>query len=177
MVIALIALGFVFGFLLAVLACPVDLSLHLTSGPPARFLVTARLLGGMIPAIRLSGHEGKESLPGPAPKVKKKRKTGARTPATLSAFTGLIRDALGAIELRQLSMRAVIGLGDPAETGQLYGMLTPLQYGPWRAGVVSVSPDFDRAHLSGELSATLRVTPIALALPLARFGWQMGRAR
>ncbi len=71
------------------------------------------------------------------------------------------------------------GFDDPADTGVLYGYLSPLVYAGTGLPDVTLDlrPDFERAGLRGNLDALLEVTPIFLLLPAMNVGWRVIRAR
>ena len=92
----------------------------------------------------------------------------------LAALPRLLGEVVRAVHWEALHLDAEFGLNDPADTGQLYGCLTPLQYGapwpPWMS--IALRPNFERAGLCGELQATLRLRAAALLPPAARFAWR-----
>ena len=63
-------------------------------------------------------------------------------------------------------------MGDPAETGLVFGLLTPLIYGARSDTVrLDVRPDFDRLCAEGHLDAIVQITPVRLVPVALRFGW------
>lgn len=157
---------------LLVLALPVDIRLRLSKLQDVQFSVEGRPLGGWGPWIEFSG--GRKSHPKrdakPKTKRKKRRFTAGRPFLEIAkAGKDLFFDVLDAVSLQDLSVDCEFGTGDPAETGTLFGYLAPLIYTP--CGNVSIKPNFDAACLQGNCTAVLRFTPLALLMPLARFGW------
>jgi hypothetical protein len=75
-----------------------------------------------------------------------------------------IGDCWHAIHKRNISLRIAIGLGDPAETGQLWAVIGPV------AGVLSniqqvsilIEPDFAEANIELDCSGSIRVIPLQL---------------
>lgn len=74
------------------------------------------------------------------------------------------------VRIDRLRVAARFGTGDPALTGQIYGQLMTLVHGPFLpvAADLRLSPDFDRACLSGDAEVVLRIIPLRLAGPLLR---------
>lgn len=95
------------------------------------------------------------------------RRLAAAVPDILA---GLIRP----VRLEHLAGRAEIGLADPADTGRLYGYLTPVLYGlPHSApDTIQITPRFDGPHAEGHVEVRLRVVLAAWIPPGLRFGWQ-----
>jgi hypothetical protein len=93
----------------------------------------------------------------------------------ISAAPDLLAGLLRAIHLRYLKVDADIGLSDPADTGQVFGLLAPVIHSrrPADRVQIAVRPDFTAARLSGEAAAGLSVTPATLMLPAIRFGWRV----
>jgi uncharacterized RDD family membrane protein YckC len=167
-------LGLAALLLLAVLSTPTDIYLRMKANPGVKLRVTARFFGGLTPLVNISGPTKKHTKT-PAKTSKPKRRMKLRSSAILSAAVRLAQGLLRAVQIRSFKVEGAFGTGDPAETGEIYGALTPLIYG---AGAlpklrIEVQPIFDRSHFSGEVTAGLRVTPIALLAPLLIFVWQV----
>ncbi len=167
---------------LAVLALPVRLRFRAESEPVRRARVELGLLGGLVPWIgvadsarpRTAKHKPER------PKTHKKRRTKARaSPRTLRrmlrAGPDLLIGMLRQIRVERFLVECRFGLADPADTGQLFGMLAPVAYGgPWivgRPAEVTLTPVFDRACLDGRAEIALSVVPLRLLPPALRFGW------
>jgi hypothetical protein len=111
-----------------------------------------------------------------------------RTEGFLGKVAHLLRGLLGAIGVQLLRIDLVIGLSDPAETaeavGLLWAALFPLEaLAPVRSRIV---PSFAEERLAGSAEGKLRIVPIKIVPPLARFllspptwraGWRAIRAR
>lgn len=162
--------------LLALLTLPVDIELRLRSDQSPKLMASVRFFGGRSSPVRIFGKGKKKETPAQK-HPKQKRNSWVRASALPSSILTLVKDLIGATHVIKLSVDAEFGLGDPAETGQLYGTLSPLIYGTsgFAGADIVLRPNFDHAHLSGVLDATFRVIPIALLAPLARFGWQIFR--
>ena len=68
---------------------------------------------------------------------------------------------------------ASFGCADPADTGEIFGLMTPFIYGTsGLSGVdMRLEPVFGEVGLRGRASLDLSFVPIALLPPAARFGW------
>ena len=178
----LAALLTVLGALLVVLlvfgATPLVCEFRLSRDPGLRFRVRLSFLGGRTPAIVIvDSSRPRKSRDKPkktTPKRDRARRRGRRI--TLGTITDLVWQVLAAIHIRHLSAKGRFGTGDPAETGQIYGLLTPLIYGfaPTAPRLeIDVTPVFDAPCLDGDLSGQVELVPFALLPPVARFGWRM----
>ena len=106
----------------------------------------------------------------------KRQDTGVGVGRRTRPFFKVSFDLIGllrAIHVEQLIVDADIGFKDPADTGQVYGALTPLIWAipPTSRFSVNVRPDFDQSTFSGRLDTTLSFVPVAFVPPIARFGW------
>ncbi|MFY0312449.1 DUF2953 domain-containing protein [Leisingera sp. D0M16] len=161
-------LAALFALIVLVLVSPLRIELVLRKEAGLAFTAALRPLGGFGPRIRLSG---RRKTPPAGKKPGRKRPFDARR--LVPAAARLAAVILRRIRIRTLILDAKFGSGDPAETGQLYGMLAPLVYGslPARRLQVSVKPVFDRAVLSGRAELDVSLVPAALIVPAVRFGW------
>lgn len=156
------------GAALALLALPVRLRIIATTLPAPRLRLRLSLLGGLVPAIPVVDSARKSARPesrDARPASRRKRRGGGRGLHRLRGLPDLVPGLLRAFRLRHLRMEADFGLGDPAETGMVYGLLAPIL---WQRAVV-LRPDFTRARLSGHLDAEIGLVPARLLPPLARF--------
>lgn len=180
--------------LVAVLLAPLRLSLWLQTAPRLVYRLDARPFAPWVPRVRLldSARRARARArpkPGAPPadaaqQRAKRRGFGrasrspfgpARVARMLRALPRLLVDALGSVRWEVLHLDAEYGLGDPADTGQLFGCLAPLQYGAaWPPGVcIALRPNFSHACLCGELRATLRLRTVRLLPAAARFVWRV----
>jgi len=170
-VIALVAI------LVAVITTPVSLRFFLRTSPQLVYRVDAKILGGLSPNIPVVD-SSRPRKPSAKWKEKKKARSGRKNQVfartnIVSALPEFLFGIIGAIHFRRLNLDLEFGLYDPADTGRLYGYLTPLQYSGCMAQDVSFSvcPNFERACIVGEVDASVRVTAASLLLPIFRFGW------
>lgn len=160
--------------LLIVLSLPLRLELQVRKEEHWCFSALIRPLGRFGPGIPLSRKKPRpKARKEPAAPHRKKRRGAGHNPQTIAiAVLRLLQDLLALIRLEHLKLDAEIGLGDPADTGQLYGALLPVEYAvsglprTW----VRITPAFDRAVLSGAAELALSVVPILLFGPAFRFG-------
>lgn len=161
--------------LVLVLVTPVRVQAQLRTAPRLNYRVDAWLLGGLSPRLPLV-----DSRRPRKPKVRKrkpKRKTARRgaPDGMAKALPRLIKELLQVLHLEELRLDAAFGLPDPADTGQLYGCLAPLQYAgllPDRV-TVSLRPDFAGRSFDGACDGTVRFTAAALLPSAVRFGWRV----
>lgn len=172
---------------LLVLALPVRLVLAARSAPYPHARLTARPLAGLSPPLPLFDSnwlkgEDEEEEGEPAPKEtnedekKKRRGSGAsRMLRVIKAGPRFLHGVFTALRFEHLAGEAEFGLPDPADTGQLYGLMTPLLYTSplGRHSALAIRPRFEGAALGGWLEAHVRLTPLALAPPAAGFAWRV----
>lgn len=171
----LLWLGVALLVLVGLLVClPVYVALSWQSDPVRRSMVLLRPFGGVSPPIKVfdstDKRKSKEKRPDRKKPKRRKRDRALRGNVATEAVT-LLRRVLGAIHFEGLHLDAEFGLGDPAETGQLFGQLCPLIYGTGMD--VQIRPSFNATCLHGNAQARFRVTPIAVAWPFVGFGWRI----
>jgi hypothetical protein len=68
-----------------------------------------------------------------------------------------------------------LGLGDPADTGILFGVITPLFIftGSSQTIKINIQPDFERENLEGHAGGALRVYPVRFIKPVILFVFSM----
>lgn len=163
-------------FAILVLVLPVHVAVLWQSDPAKPSTVALRLLGGVILAIKVydSSRPAKPKKKAAHKDRRRRRARGSgRLPQrnVLTEVPPLIHRLLAAVHVDQLRLDAEFGLGDPAETGQLYGQLCPLIY--TSAGRISLRPNFDVPCLKGTGLARLHFSVLGLVWPFFRFGWRM----
>jgi hypothetical protein len=165
---------------IAVLATPVKLGFTLRASPAWRLTVILRLLGGLAPPIPLHDSARRK------PKAKKRGARPRKSPAlshravarirrAVVAAPGLVAGLLRPIRLERLAIDADIGLDDPADTGQLLGLLAAATHSLPTASAMSVAvrPDFTGPRVAGEVEAVLSFIPAAFVPPGLRFAWRV----
>ena len=164
---------------MGVVVTPVRLRLHGQSTPRPSYRIYASVFGGMLPFMSVFDSENKPSPKKATKKASKRKKEKKqrrffKVGRVVPAVPDLIAGILHTIHFEHLFFDGEFGLPDPADTGQLYGHLTPLLFGAsWSPAIsISLRPDFNRTHLSGKLDTALRITPAALLPPVVRFAWR-----
>jgi hypothetical protein len=159
--------------LLALLATPIEFTLRLRSDDRPKFLVMTSFFGGRTPPVRIGGAGRKTAKA--KPKAKGKGRLVLNWPAAPAAVKTLLSDLRRVSHFEWIRVDGSFGLGDPADTGQLYGHLVPFIYGV--SGLprtkIILRPNFERTELSGTLDACFRVTPIAVIGPFFRVAWRL----
>lgn len=168
--------------ILVLLVTPVSLDVTMHTSPKWRLRIAARLFGGLtlpIPIYDSDRQRTKKKKPSRERKRQKKeagrsRPTFARIRRVVSAAPHLLIDLLRPIRIQYLKVDLDVGLMDPADTGQLFGLLAPVIYSRRRSDAVSIAvrPDFTSARLSGEITAMLNFIPVAFIPPAIRFAWR-----
>lgn len=173
--------------LLLILSLPVALEARAERGEVWQGEARVRILGRWGPSFKVSGgtakarakRQGKPARKRDGARRKRRGRRGRSVPIgrALSAGPDLIAGLLGKFTIRELEVDARFGLGDPAATGQAYGVLGPAVFGLGWMGSERVSvllePDFERLALEGRFSGALAVTPITLLGPVAIFAWRV----
>lgn len=157
------------------IALPVRVSVSLQSDPTNRMTVLMRPIGGVFPAIPVFDSARKAPR-----KQRRKRPSDKRTSGRngrpfrgnlLQDFPSVLGRMIRAIDFEFLRVDADFGLPDPADTGQLFGQLTPLVYGSF--GQFNLRPHFGGACLRGSAKMQFRVIPITFFWPMVGFFWRL----
>tara|TARA_R110000803_G_scaffold103884_1_gene171999 strand:- start:1220 stop:1783 length:564 start_codon:yes stop_codon:yes gene_type:complete len=171
------ALVLVLTLLVLVLATPVKLHLAFRSRPHQRLAVRARLLGGLTPALGIYDSEAEKPARKARARKTKQKKGGmsvSRVRRMAAAGPDLLAGLRRPVHVETMALDAEFGLGDPAETGQLFGMLTPLIYAMPQSPAISlaVRPNFNERCLRGAADADIRFIPFGFVPPVLRFAWR-----
>ena len=168
---------------------PYHLRISASSDPEPEIGVELRLLSARLPRLlsvaqplSRGGKDGPGATPMPTAKPpkrsgKRKRPFGRRMrramPYLARSAPGLARDTLGRIHIDRAAVRGEFGFTDPADTGRVYGALTPLIYARIGSRLeFDLSPRFDGACARGRAEMALHLVPIALAWPAIRTLWR-----
>ena len=75
-----------------------------------------------------------------------------------------IHDLWHAVHKRDISLRLRVGLGDPADTGQLWAMLGPVagMLADTQAASIEIEPEFFDATLELDSSGDIRFIPLQM---------------
>jgi hypothetical protein len=176
-IVVLVAVGF-FALIMLVaggaFCTPVRLSVDFHGSREPLLQIKAVCLGGLWSTFLTNGVRSKSNN-----KKHDEQKTNkpARKsiapyiPYMLKAAPRLVSRAFAHIKIETVSAHIKFGLPDPADTGVLYGVLTPFTL--LAEGPVSLQPNFGDAMLEGRCLIVARFTPITLVLPALNFAWSV----
>lgn len=164
--------------LVAALVLPVRIRLTAGTEPHRRAQIWISALGGVIPPLPAWDSDKRKQEAKPQQKAKARpagHRDAARNRRLFMAGVRLIPDLLREIRLRKLEVDGVLGLDDPADTGAVFGALSPLLYALPSAlpaeTAITLRPEFGGRHLEGRLEAEIGLVPARFALPVLRFAW------
>lgn len=189
-----------FGALLALLAVPVDVAFRAEGIEPLRGQVAIRwLFGAARLNVPIPGRGKTDETTQAQPRSGKARAKAARrrgrgnVVAVLrqAAFRRrvyrLLRSLIAAAHVHELRLRLRLGLGDPADTGQLWALLGPLAAiaRNLRNADVRIEPEFIDAVCEFRAEGRARLVPLqylALAIgfvlsPVSIRAWRTLRSR
>jgi len=180
-----------------VLATPVRIEADFRTGETGTaattYHVRVGLFGGAVTAFRAEGpkpvdqapekkkQEAPEAAKSERPSAsanrrkKRDRKSAFSVRRALMASPQLVADLLACIKFERLDADITFGLADPAETGALYGALTPLVLlaSDRAVGGLRLTPDFAGPQFSAAGRLAARATPVALLAPILVFIWRI----
>lgn len=162
----------------AAMATPVRLGLVMRTEPEWHVDAVMRLFAGLTPPIPLRDADRARKEKKKKAKPKKKRRDrsrmAVRLPRILAAVPRLLIDLITVIHVDRLAVDAEIGFDDPADTGQLFGLLYAVRYARRSDSPVSIDvrPDFTQRRFSGAIDAEVRFVPVAFVPPGVRFAWR-----
>ena len=167
------------GLFVLLLSVPIDLSFSLKTDERFRSRVRIGWLFGLVGKDLGGGENANE--PKDEEKPKKQGRRSKRSPRPFLAairtrgFPGqslrFARRMLRAIRVRELNLGLQIGLGDPAETGQLLGLVSPVTacVGAIPGVQMSVEPDFYEETFRSYCNGSVRIYPIRMVPPMVLF--------
>ena len=163
----------VLGLLLAAAFMPFRLELSLRKQEDWRYRVAWRAFGRFSPRVALSNSTRVEKETEEKERGNVRSKWQADPVRIIGAFVRFVSEVVACIRFDAARLDMRFGTGDPAETGQVFGMLTPLIYGTAASPrlCINVEPDFDQHVLRGQAELNLSVIPAHLLAPAARLGW------
>ena len=180
----IVALNILLGLIAAVaflfllfICMPLRFELHLAEGPGRRMSGRVRPFRRFGPGIPIPPRRRKS----PDKDSAKPRKRARRTfrPGNIRRFGNagfrLIADILSKLRIDAANLDLRFGLGDPADTGQAYGQLTPLIFATSAAPRVDihVEPVFDRAVLAAQGDIQISLVPVRIVGPVLAFLWSV----
>ena len=169
------------GLVLVALALPIRVVAEARTQPERRLRLKVSMLGGALPLPAITARppaRSPEAAPDRERPARKRRRRGRKRP--VERITAIpVRRVLGdlgrGLRLRKLRVDGRIGLGDPAETGQLWGWLAPVLYGlPMpESAEVTLAPAFGGPAMEGTLEAEGEVRLVPLARLCLRVLWAL----
>jgi len=172
--------------LIFLLAVPIEINYEFSNRFPKKSITKVRWFFGLV-NFKIEGNARNIDLKPEIPKRKKAKKkhktpsrykTGAkiflaiiRSNGFLKQSLKLLRDVLTVAEIKQLQAQLGFGLGDPADTGRFYGLMSSLfafLYAIPRVNF-AVTPLFDRSSFEAEIAAGLKIVPIRFFQAILRF--------
>ncbi len=160
---------------LAALLLPVRIEMHIRTEPRLRYGMILRPFFGRGPGFSVTGAAWRKRKPPRKQKSRTSRVSAKRGRAMIRAAPDLLRGLLDSVRLETLRLDATFGTDDPADTGHLFGFVSPVLYGlpPSDKYHVRLRPDFNGPVFDGSFEAHLRVLPFWIAGTLVRFGWRV----
>ncbi len=156
----MILLGMVLGLGLALLAVPFDLRVQLRYQARLRTEVELRWFFGLVP-LRTTGPEASEQPRSVRPRGRFSAGSMLRTEGFARRCLRFAGQLLRSAHIRELELVGRVGFDDPADTGQLWALLGPLNglASTLHPARVSIEPDFAGEVLEVEGVGDLRVVP------------------
>lgn len=164
---------------LGALFTPLRISVAFDTDAKPAFILKMAVFGGLLPVVSTTG----KRTEGSAVKTKRRAKFQSRKSARLNIACyapRMLRDGprlvsriAACVKLEAVGANISFGLPDPADTGMIYGALTPVVRlaGNTEHSQISLTPDFNDVILNGRGHITARFMPFALILPLLSFAW------
>lgn len=153
-----ILIGFLL-FVLILLSIPVDLGFYLKKDETLEYQAELCLLFGLL-TIDMTQKTRKITLPKKQKKEKNLHLSSlVESKRFIKQLMRLIKDIFHELQIKELRMHWHFGLGDPADTGMLLGLLQPALL-PWKNA--TLSGDFQEAVLEGYCKAEVRIFPIRI---------------
>ncbi|MCP4317721.1 MAG: DUF2953 domain-containing protein [Hyphomicrobiales bacterium] len=159
--------------------CRVSAEFDTDTKPVFRFKMA--VFGGLLPVVSTTDKRPKDSA------RKRKRRAASRSrkstgqniavyaPRMLRNGPRLISGIVAGVTFEALDADISFGLPDPADTGMIYGALTPVArlVGSAEHSHISLHPDFNDSTFNGRGRIAARFTPASLIPPLLSFGWMV----
>lgn len=187
---ALTLLGIVAALLVGVLSVfctPVAVNAQVDSESELWFKFGVALFGGLAPVFTTSDEpstkidaepelgpdeDSKEDKP-LRPKKSSRFGITAYAPHMLQEAPRFLSTIMARVKFKTVNADVEFGCPDPADTGVVYGVLTPIALlaNTRKSSCVTLQPDFSQASFRFRGFLAARFTPIALLVPAFGFGW------
>jgi len=172
------------GLFIFVLAVPIEINFSYKSTAKQKTrLQVGWLFGLLLFDLKTSPEKNKPPITKTTTKATNKTKANKsglkpmlailQSEGFVSRFFAMLRAFLSAAEFRDIQFRAHFGFHDPADTGQVYGLLSTgfaLIHRCPRLDILII-PVFDRPILESSLQAGLRITPIKMVWAILSFAF------
>lgn len=162
--------------MIVVLAIPIDLAFTLQREERLQTRVTLGWLFGLVKIpLSVKGEKAESTAPKKPRHTQSRRKLhmGAmlRSQGFLARVLRLLRRLKDCVHIRHLRLHILLGLDDPADTGQLWGIVGPLTLAvPVPASTdLSIQPEFTGATCQVNGEGVLRIVPIEIIGTLCIF--------
>jgi hypothetical protein len=164
---------------LGALCTPLRITVAFDTAAKPAFKFKMAVYGGLLPVVSTSGKRSR----GSAAKTRRPAEPRSRQSSRLDNAgyaRRMLRDGprlicriASRVKFETVDADISFGLPDPADTGMIYGMLSPVArlVGTAEHSSVSLHPDFNDAALDGHGRITARFTPAALIAPIFSFAW------
>lgn len=163
-----------------ILCAPVILGAEFDTAERPAFRITMAVCGGLFPAFSLYEKRGespgkKTKKPAAEKQEKKRKRSGfvASAPDMVRAAPRFVSETAAQVKIEAMNADISFGFSNPADTGVVYGALSPFMvlFNAAPAVHLALQPDFNEAAFRGRGRLAARFTPIALAPPMLCFGW------
>jgi hypothetical protein len=172
------SLVLLFTILVIIVCLPVKLILTASTQP--EFVVKVGLFRGFFPLIKVYDskirHQKKEEKVTSDHKAKDKKsgKSNRKKTVSIASMFKLFSELIAIFKIDDLLIQLEFGFPDPADTGHIYGQLTPFLYGmefpnDW---VIDARPDFGQARFLGVFNGSISFVPVMVFPPIFRFVWR-----
>ncbi len=173
------------GLIVFILCVPLDIAFRVDTHGKPKLRMTLTWFFGLVSKemIKEKKSEPKEKMAEVKRLAEKKRKRVGvilkmlRTKGLARRFLRLLKDVLSCSEITDFIVDLKVGLGDPAETGLLFGLVGPVTLFVRRSSrrQIIVQPVFDGEPVFECYSYVgVRLWPIRLVFPSARFVLSLG---
>lgn len=177
----LLILAWIAALLVALLALPIEFvfraSLPEPGGPlkrSVRFRWAFGLVDVPLPGRKVAREKKAKRKPKSPVRRKKSRRSRVRrlilNPAAWERAKALLTGLIHTVQWRVSRLDARFGLDDPAETGQLWGLLSTMLFMLPRHHRVLVQPVFEGPALAFDGEAAVRFVPLRVIAVLVAFG-------
>ena len=173
LIIVLIVLACILLLAALLLLIPVGLAFELDIHGQPRLSASFTWMFGLVrlpikPKVRKKKAAGKKAKP------RKKRSrlkiwSMLRSRGLVRQFGRLARRVLGCINFRDFELRLRFGLGSPADTGIMFGMMQPALLLIPASCSVSIEPDFSGAVVEGQARGRITFVPACILAAFLAF--------